>query len=325
MKPPPGIGAWIGAGLTAGLIGVGYLGWKLVGLPFAPFDLFDWTTRAMPGAVVTFGIESMVHVSRTLHVASTSGAAKIAEQMMAIGLMFVGGTVVAALAFAVLRVSREAALLFGGVLGGMWGGAAVLMARQLNRIAPGDAWASSAWLFAGFLLWGLALGWSNDRLSDGLDGGGPLRAPTTREARNRRVFLRRFAGGLTTLTIVSTACGALVGALRRPVVARRWSDTHLLPNADAVVRAVPGTRAEFTALSDHYRIDADTRPPEIEAHRWRLRIGGVVDAPLALTLDDVLAYEPMHQFITLSCISKDRKSTRLNSSHIQKSRMPSSA
>ena len=39
-------------------------------------------------------------------------------------------------------------------------------------------------------------------------------------------------------------------------------------------------------------------------------------------LEEVLFYEPG---ITATNLEKDRKSTRLNSSHIQKSRMPSSA
>ena len=54
VKPPstPGIltGAFVGAMLTAALIAVFYAAWKLAGLPFVPFDVFDWTTRVLPGA-----------------------------------------------------------------------------------------------------------------------------------------------------------------------------------------------------------------------------------------------------------------------------------
>jgi hypothetical protein len=71
--------------------------------------------------VVTFGIDTLVFVSQRLHLVHTSTAAKLAEQTAAIGLTFLAGTVVGAVAFALLRVSSEAALLFGGVLGSMWG------------------------------------------------------------------------------------------------------------------------------------------------------------------------------------------------------------
>jgi DMSO/TMAO reductase YedYZ molybdopterin-dependent catalytic subunit len=76
-----------------------------------------------------------------------------------------------------------------------------------------------------------------------------------------------------------------------------------LPNSGIPDAAAPGTRLEFTPLSKHYRIDINTPPPVIRAESWRLKIYGLVQHPLALTLDDVRRREPMHQFITLSRIS----------------------
>jgi DMSO/TMAO reductase YedYZ molybdopterin-dependent catalytic subunit len=34
-----------------------------------------------------------------------------------------------------------------------------------------------------------------------------------------------------------------------------------------------------------------------------LNITGLVEKPLALTLDELRRYDPLHQFVTLSCIS----------------------
>jgi DMSO/TMAO reductase YedYZ molybdopterin-dependent catalytic subunit len=76
-----------------------------------------------------------------------------------------------------------------------------------------------------------------------------------------------------------------------------------LPNAGAAVTPVSGTRSEFTALEDHYRVDVDARAPVIDMRRWRLRIGGLVDNPRELTLEDLRREEPLDQFVTLSCIS----------------------
>jgi DMSO/TMAO reductase YedYZ molybdopterin-dependent catalytic subunit len=287
------MGAWVGAILTAGLVSMGFLGWKLFDLPFAPFDFFDWLTRALPGGVVTLGIDTLVIVSRTLHPASTSAAAKLVEQNAAIGLTLFAGTAIGALAFALLRASDEAALLFGGVLGAMAGALAVITANRLDRIAPGDGFVSGTWLVSEFLAWGLALGWLNDRLRE---------EPESADA-GRRAFLHRVGGGLALLTIVGAVGGAIANGFRKVGAGVRWSDTNALPNADATVKAVPGTRPELTAVADHYRVDADTRPPAIDARRWRLQISGLVDPPTSLTLDELRALQPLHQLITLSCVS----------------------
>ena len=66
---------------------------------------------------------------------------------------------------------------------------------------------------------------------------------------------------------------------------------------------VTGTRPEFTPLDHHYRVDTDTRAPRIDVERWRLRVGGMVERPLAFTLDELRLHEPVHEFVTLSCIS----------------------
>jgi hypothetical protein len=38
------------------------IGMNLAGLPFAPFNLFDFMARVLPGAVITFGIDLMVSI-----------------------------------------------------------------------------------------------------------------------------------------------------------------------------------------------------------------------------------------------------------------------
>jgi hypothetical protein len=82
-----------------------------------------------------------------------------------------------------------------------------------------------------------------------------------------------------------------------------WSATHVLPNAGAAVKPAPGTRPEYTPLERHYRIDINTTPPKIDGMMWRLKITGMVEKPLSFTLEELRRYEPLHQFVTLSCIS----------------------
>lgn len=67
-------------------------------------------------------------------------------------------------------------------------------------------------------------------------------------------------------------------------------------NSAASVEPASGTRPEFTPLERHYRIDINTFPPAVKEEKWRLKIAGLVQQPLALTLEELRSYEPMHQF-----------------------------
>jgi DMSO/TMAO reductase YedYZ molybdopterin-dependent catalytic subunit len=103
--------------------------------------------------------------------------------------------------------------------------------------------------------------------------------------------------------------GELAEARRREAVMMAGAEpvplsaTHPLPNVNAAVQPAPGTRPEFTPLERHYRIDINTIPPRIDQQQWRLQVAGLVEKPLTFTLQDLQRYEPMHQFVTLSCIS----------------------
>jgi DMSO/TMAO reductase YedYZ molybdopterin-dependent catalytic subunit len=299
MKPRTKDGALVGALLSALLIAVSYLGWKLGGFPFVPFDLFDALARGLPGSIVTIAINSTVTVLRTLPVGSTSTAAKTAEQSMAIAVFSAAAVVSGSVLFAVLRLSDEPTLPIGGILGGLLGGSAVLIEQHLRRI---ESFVDAAWVLGMFLAWGLAFGWVYDRLREATaDPTGSGLAAVGRV--DRRGFLARLAWAAGTPTVLTAVWGLVSSGRHVGAVGRRWSDGHPLPNAGALVPPVPGTRPEFTPLENHYRVDADTRAPVINEHRWRLKIGGLVDHPLELTLDDLRREEPLHQFVTLSCVS----------------------
>ena len=297
-------GALVGALLTAPLVAVFYAGWKLAGLPFVPFPVFDWTARLLPGSVITFGIDSMVRTIRTLHIGDTASAAKAAEQAMAVVVFLVAGIVVAALLFAIQKALRSRAT-FPGILAGALLGVGVIAlihaAGRTEAVAPAVV---DAWVFAAFLAWGLALGRVDRRLAPAFEPADrPGYAPVERV--DRRQFLVRLGGATATITVVGAVVGALGGGRRSREVAtgRRWSADHPLPNADAGVKPASGTRPEYTPLEDHYRIDITTSPPVIDGATWRLKVGGLVDRPRELTLDQIRAYEPLHQFVTLACVS----------------------
>jgi DMSO/TMAO reductase YedYZ molybdopterin-dependent catalytic subunit len=124
---------------------------------------------------------------------------------------------------------------------------------------------------------------------------------------DRRRFVIRLGGSAAVITVLGAVVGQLSGNRGKremsQVEEELWSSHHALPNADAPVKPASGTRPELTPVAQHYRIDINTAPPVVQAESWRLKIGGLVERPLALTLDDLRRYEPLHQFITLSCIS----------------------
>ncbi len=305
----PGIlqGALAGAMLTAALIAVFYAGWRLADLPFVPFDLFDWLTRVLPGAIIEFVIGIMVSAIRGLHLGPTSVVAKLIEQAMGIANLFISGVVAGAVLFSVLRALRgRYAYLLGFVLGLIAAIPAVLISSFPGKTAAAPPTVSALWILAVFVLWGMALSAVYQRLAAISALVGPesdVQAAVHRV--NRRQFLIKLAGYTATITVSGAVLGMLSERHSRMRLAslKTWSATHVLPNADAAVKPAPGTRPEYTPLERHYRIDINTIPPRIDGQSWRLEVKGLIEQPLSLTLDQLRQYEPTHQFITLSCIS----------------------
>ncbi len=137
-------------------IATSYLGWKIFGLPFVPFDLFDWLVRALPGPIVTMAIDVAVSVSGSLHLKNTARAAKSADQVMAVAAVFGGGVMAGAVLGGVLRVADESAGLVGGLLGALLGGLAFLLEQDLHRLPPGSI-GGGTWVVSTCVAWGLGV------------------------------------------------------------------------------------------------------------------------------------------------------------------------
>lgn len=304
-------GFLVGIMMTAMIVSCLYAAWRLAGLPFVPFDFFDWLTRLLPGRLIAFGIDSMVSVIRALGLGPTAEIAKMMEQAMGIAGVIIIGAVFCALLFAVLDYLRGKHLTLASI------GAALAIAVPFaliscltGRTATVSPLASFVWVLLVFLVWGVSCGRFYARIAPvrptpavpvGERAGGSFSVVRI----NRRLFMLRLAGA----TVVITVSGALAGLLsgrrvqRKAVGLRRWSATHALPNAGSPVTPVTGTRPEYTPLEKHYRIDIDTFPPDIDGGGWRLKISGLVEEPLEMTLDDLRKYQSLDQFITLACIS----------------------
>jgi DMSO/TMAO reductase YedYZ molybdopterin-dependent catalytic subunit len=301
----PGLGSSlsVAAMVTTALVGTLFFGWKVAGLPFVPFDIFDGLTRVLPGPLIAFGIGSMVSVIRALHLGPTSETAKMAEQLMALAALFIPAVVGGVILFIILRARSTNGVTQGLVLGCILGVPAMLVSLHASGTTSVGSGTGSVWILGAFLVWGAVLGREQQRLLDI-----ERTSDTTSKRMDRRRFLVRLGGTTAAITVAGAVMGELAEERRETAVMASgepmlWSAANALPNANAAVEPAPGTRPELTPLERHYRIDIDTIPPKIEEQHWRLKIAGLVDNPLEFTLQDLQRYQPMHQFVTLSCIS----------------------
>ena len=309
-----GTGALCGALLTAPLMGVMYLAGELWGLPFIPYDLFDWVSRVLPGAVVTFGIDLMIDALRLVG-ASVADTAKTAEKILAIVQLFLMGVVGGALFFAFVRHRKAHPDLATGLVAGALAGLpmiAISIAIGGSDVEPALV---ALWLAGLFLAWGAALRALYVRFNPTEDAletvEGVFKAVGMVD---RRQFLIRLGAASAVITVAGSGIGYLLAqAARRELEdalaasmahESQGSARSAFPNAGDVVMPAPGTRPEYTPLKDHYKVFIRVEPTVIDGGTWTLPISGLVNNMVSLTLDDIRNnYQPREQYITLSCIS----------------------
>ena len=297
------LGAVIGFLLTLPLAAIFYAAYAIAGIPFLPFNLFDWQTRVLPGPLLARGINVMVSTIRWLRIADTSTAAKLGERSLAVIEFLIGGIVVATVFFLLANIFHWRRMTTAGLLiGAIAAITALSISHSVESTGGVDSLVSAFWIVVLCVAWGVALGWAFRRVVHETDS--DLHAVEATEPERRR-FLLGLGASVAVIAIAGAALGRLVGKRSTPTrpPEQPWSALHPLPNANAAVQPVPGTRPEFTPLAQHYRIDINTTPPQIDVASWRLRISGLVESPLVWTIDDIRSQPPMNQFITLACIS----------------------
>jgi len=294
--------------LTGGsVVALTYLGQRLAGLPYLPFDIFDWLARVLPGKLVVGTIETMVGVIRGLRLGPTASTAKLAEQAIAL-VQFVGAWAVFGIVLAVAGKRRPDRLPLLGALGGALLFLSALGIESTRGFLEAGPFVSVPWLAFVLVGGGTLLGGALAAAAAAPDSP-PGDAPA------RRRFLRLVGTG--SFVAMVTAAGV-------SVVSKKGKKTAAGIDREEIARAegtsgpaaspppgelegrfapVPGTRAELTSNRDFYRIDINLRPPKVDGSAWRLKVEGLVDRPLALSLDEIRSRPRQTQAITLSCIS----------------------
>lgn len=168
-KPSVLTGALIGGLVTVPFIMLSALANQLLGLPFAPFDLFPAIRDILPGFLLTFTIDTMVDTIIALNLGRVDEAAKIAEQGMAAGMLLVIGIIAGLLFVFIMNQIEDASGKIGGLIMGLgFGVVMALISAELGLSATIDSdAASAAWLIGSFTLWGLVIGYAYDVLRGG--------------------------------------------------------------------------------------------------------------------------------------------------------------
>lgn len=311
------IGALLGALSSLALIGLLSLGEGLFGFPFVPFDIFDWMARALPGWLIGTVISTMVAIIRFfqgfLPIGDISTTAKLAEQGIALGQLVAGGAIFGALlGWQAARPGRN--LIRFGQIGGLVLVAITVVIEILlpNPLLSGP---STIWLLLVFLSWGWTLAWLIERIP-------PREAVAAAKELSRRQFLAASGAGLAAAAVGAWGLGKIFGGSGLPPVA---GETPPLPVTsddpfgaaltsgpaasptpqELAARQAPvnGTRPELTSNEEFYRIDINTRAPQLDGNVWRLHVNGLVDNELELTLDELRAMPAHTQILTMQCIS----------------------
>jgi len=82
------------------------------------------------------------------------------------------------------------------------------------------------------------------------------------------------------------------------------SESSAMPSLETLDH-VDGISTLISPNDNFYRIDSALAIPRIDVDTWSMKITGLVDKELEFTFDDLLAMDPVEEFVTLSCVSNN--------------------
>lgn len=313
------VGFFIGLPWLA-LISVGQ---QIFGTPHIPFELFEFLTRILPGSTISLGIEWLIELVTFFGFGQTSATGKMVEIFVAYLLALTILSLLGAL-FAITLQKLRTSWWIKGIFAGL-----ILMTLTMFLANSGN-WGSSilsvrfGWLLITDLAWGISIAWGVNRL---------LSASQEPADPTRKRVLGELAAGSLVITGLSIGLSRWLKPQSETQEVARGSFTPqptVIPPTGPPPKAgfepVPGTRPEITPIENFYRVDINLLPPgdaefldssdplvqrlleqggdtDLPAETYTLVVDGLVNNPLALSLDDLKSYPPVEQFATLECIS----------------------
>lgn len=282
--PPAPTAALLGAGATAAGLGTSELAAGALGVRSPVEALAETLIVLAPGGLATATIDALGAAARPLTVTA------VIVVVLALG----GG--------------------LGALARGRWGLASALVASAAAlgagpALSTGEQLAAlpviPAGLVTGALLRLVALG------SAVVPRAVPSRAAPADpgQAAERRRLLQGMAA-LGAVAVLATAGGRWLGARR--VLALEPQDVALPEPARAagpvpreVRGGLDGLSPVLTPNDDFYRIDTAVTVPRVDADGWVLRIHGLVEQPLTITYEQLLAMPQREADVTLTCVSNE--------------------
>ena len=308
-KPAIWMGTLIGALVTPPLMAIIFLGERFAGLPFLPFDFFNWIARILPGGLLTFGIDTMVDTLIAIgYGCDLDTAAKTSEQLMALVIFWLIGVVAGTIFVAVMNRLRPSTVSYlpGIILGAIVGLPLMLISMNVNISSVAPMVMQLTWHILLFIGYGMVFSWAYNELAFPIMVKSTM--PTEVEGIDRRSFIVRVGGASAVLTVIGAGLGSFLTSSTSSSTPASGGEVVLnptgedLPNADAAVMPAPGTRPEVTPVENHYRIDISSGLPAIPED-YTLPITGLVANEVTWTLDDIFAMPSQTEYITMSCIS----------------------
>jgi DMSO/TMAO reductase YedYZ molybdopterin-dependent catalytic subunit len=110
------------------------------------------------------------------------------------------------------------------------------------------------------------------------------------------------AGGATAISRRMRASDS-VNAIRRSTVLPRPNRSTLPPSSQPF--EVDGLTPYVTPNDDFYRIDTALMTPQVGAAGWTLSLTGMVDTPIEISYDELLAMDSVEEAVTIQCVSNE--------------------
>jgi len=259
------------SGAFAGLsvVALMYVANLLLGLRPLPQLLNQPLLSLMPGFVFGFLIDRLQH------------AGKVVEELGLIVAMVAGLGVLGAAWAAIGRSwhSQYSALVFSAA-GWLVVTAVLLPISGIGFLGLDDGPATPVIWGALFAVYGVVLQLGTNRSEP----------PIAPDLGRRRI-----------LKVLPVAIGvASVGVLALRVLPGWYNAIFKPPEA-----SLTGASPELTPIQNFYVVSKNFSDPVVDAHTWRLTVGGMVDMPLKLSLPDLRGLPGVTEYVTLECISND--------------------
>lgn len=204
-RPGLGVAVLVIILTTLPLIGLMYLGHRLLNLPFVPFDLYNWPIQA--------GIGPWVSLVDALTGSQAAGGGNIAQSapmvqwLLSLSLFLLLALAIGLIFYAfILRRGRIPDLIDGLTIGIIFA-APMIFVNLTTSALPLPALINAVWLGGLFIAWGIALAYAFGRL---------MRPAGQRQPNgeyeggiDRRQFLLQFGAGAAAITALSAAGATL--------------------------------------------------------------------------------------------------------------------